>query len=63
MRSRIFVTQPIAESALERLRSVADVDGNPDSSRILPKNKLCATVRAHDILLALLHDMVHQGNA
>jgi glyoxylate reductase len=58
MRSRIFVTQPIAESALERLRSVADVEVNPDSSRILPKDKLCAAVREHDILFALLHDTV-----
>jgi len=58
MRSRIFVTQPIAESALERLRSVADVEVNLDSSRILPKDRLCAAVRKHDILFALLHDMI-----
>jgi glyoxylate reductase len=58
MRSRIFVTQPIVESALERLRSVAEVEVNPDSSRILPKDKLCAAVREHDILFALLHDTV-----
>jgi glyoxylate reductase len=58
MRPRIFVTQPIAESALARLRSVADVEVNPDSSRILSKDKLCAAVREHDILFALLHDTV-----
>jgi len=58
MRTRIFVTQPVAASALERLRSVADVDVNPDSSRILPKDRLCAAVRTHDMLFALLHDTV-----
>ncbi len=58
MRSRIFVTQPIVESALERLRSVAEVEVNPDSNSILPKDKLCAAVREHDILFALLHDTV-----
>jgi glyoxylate reductase len=58
MRTRIFVTQPVAASALERLRSVADVDVYPDSSRILPKDQLCAAVRTHDMLFALLHDTV-----
>ena len=57
-RSRIFITQPIAGSALERLRSVADVEVNPDSDRILAKDRLCAAVREHDILFALLHDTV-----
>lgn len=58
MRSRIFITQPIAASALERLRSVADVEVNPDSDRILAKDRLCAAVREHDIVFALLHDTV-----
>lgn len=58
MRARVFVTQPIAESALTRLRSVADVTVNPDATRILPKEQLCAAVREHDILFALLHDAV-----
>jgi glyoxylate reductase len=63
MRPRIFVTQPIAESALARLRSVADVDVNPDGTRILPKDMLCAAIREHDILFALLHDTVDRGGA
>ena len=58
MHPRIFVTQPIAESALARLRDVADVSVNPDGTRILPKDMLCAAVREHDILFALLHDTV-----
>jgi glyoxylate reductase len=57
-RPRVFVTQPIAESALLRLRAVADVEVNPDSSRVLPKNKLMAAVKHCDILISLLHDTV-----
>jgi glyoxylate reductase len=55
---RIFVTQPIAESALARLRAVADVEVNPDSSQVLAKDKLIAAVKRCDILLSLLHDTV-----
>jgi len=57
-RPRVFVTQPIAESALARLRAVADVEVNPDSSRVLPKNELIAGVQRADILMSLLHDTV-----
>jgi glyoxylate reductase len=57
-RPRVFVTQPIAESALDRLRAVADVTVNPDSSRVLPKEKLIEAVKRCDILISLLHDTV-----
>jgi glyoxylate reductase len=57
-RPRVFVTQPIAESALARLRAVAEVEVNPDSSRIIPKDLLCAGVARNDILLSLLHDRI-----
>ena len=57
-RPRVFVTQPIAESALARLREVAEVEVNPDSSQVLPKDKLIAAVKRCDILLSLLHDSV-----
>jgi glyoxylate reductase len=57
-RPRIFVTQPIAESALARLRQVADVKVNKNSRHILEKAKLVAAVKKHDILFALLHDVV-----
>ena len=57
-RPRVFVTQPIAESALKRLRAVADVEVNPDSSRVLEKAKLIEAVKRCDILLSLLHDTV-----
>jgi glyoxylate reductase len=55
---RIFVTQPIGPTALERLRGMAEVTVNPDSSRILDKNKLIAGVRKCDILFSLLHDKI-----
>jgi glyoxylate reductase len=57
-RPRIFVTQPIAESALKRLRAVAEVEVNPDSSRVLPKDELIEGVKRADILLCLLHDTI-----
>jgi glyoxylate reductase len=57
-RPRVFVTQPIAESALKRLRAVADVEVNADSSRVLEKAKLVEAVKRCDILLSLLHDTV-----
>jgi glyoxylate reductase len=57
-RLRIFVTQPIAESALKRLRDVADVTVNPDSSRVLDKAALIEAVKQADILISLLHDTV-----
>jgi glyoxylate reductase len=58
MRARIYVTQPIAPSALKRLREVARVTMNRDSSRILAKKALCAALPRHDILFSLLHDRV-----
>lgn len=58
MRPRVFVTQPIAESALVRLRDAAEVEVNLDSSRILTKPKLIRAVTRSDILLALLHDTI-----
>jgi glyoxylate reductase len=58
MRPSVFITQPIAPSATERLRSVADVQCNPDPVHIMTKNELCAAVREHDILFCLLQDHV-----
>lgn len=58
MRPKIFVTQPVAESALGRLRAVADVKVNAVSIRVIPKKALIAAVRKHDILFSLLHDTV-----
>jgi glyoxylate reductase len=58
MRPRIFVTQPIADSALKRLRKVASVKVNPDASRIPSKRVLVAAARQCDILFSRLHDEI-----
>jgi glyoxylate reductase len=56
--TRIFVTQPVYESALARLREIADVTSNPDSRQILPRDQLIAGARGCDILFSLLHDRI-----
>jgi glyoxylate reductase len=58
MRPRIFITQPVARSAIERLRQVASVKVNPDSGRIISKKALLVGVRKSDILFSLLHDKI-----
>jgi glyoxylate reductase len=57
-RPRIFVTQPVAESALERLRKVAQVTVNRDSSRTIGKSALIAAAKKCDILFTKLHDNI-----
>jgi len=58
MRPRIFITQPVAASAIERLRAVADVELNPNSLHIVTKSELLEKVPRLDILFCLLHDRV-----
>jgi len=58
MRPRIYITQPVAASAIERLRTVADVDLNPDTLHKVTKDELLAKVPRLDILFCLLHDKV-----
>lgn len=58
MRPRVYVTQPVAASALDRLRAVADVELNQDPLRILDRDALCAAVAKSDILFCLLHDRI-----
>ena len=58
MHPSVFITQPVAKSATERLLSVADVEWNPDAEHTLTKDELCAAVRQHDILFCLLQDRV-----
>ena len=58
MPPKIFVTQPISEKALARLREVGDVEINPDSTHIITKPELMAALDRNDYLLCLLHDRV-----
>ncbi len=60
-RPRVFVTQPVAKSALDRLRAIATVKVNPDDSRILAQSALVAAAKACDILFCLLHDRIDQS--
>jgi glyoxylate reductase len=58
MAVRVYVTQPIFESALARLRAVAVVTVNPDMQHVMAKDALIAAVRGCDILVPLLQDRV-----
>jgi glyoxylate reductase len=58
MPPNIFVTQPIPEKALGRLRAVGRVEVNLDSARILPKPALIEGLQRNEYLFCLLHDIV-----
>jgi glyoxylate reductase len=58
MRPNIFVTQPIPEQALARLREIGSVELNPDPLHIITKPELIAAVKRNDYLFCLLHDTV-----
>jgi len=58
MRPRIYITQPVADSAVARLRAVADIEMNPDTLHIVTKDELLAKLPGLDILFCLLHDRV-----
>ncbi len=58
MAPAIFVTQPIAESALARLREVGEVELNPDPLHIITKPELMAALRMAEYLVCLLHDRI-----
>ncbi len=55
---RIFVTQPVADSAIKRLKALGTVKVFPDDSRIIPHSTLVQAVRKADILFCLLHDKI-----
>jgi glyoxylate reductase len=58
MRARVFVTQPIPLSAMQRLGDLAQVDWNRDDTHILTSDELISAVRDHDVLFCLLSDRV-----
>jgi glyoxylate reductase len=58
---RIFVTQPVAENAVKRLRALGTVKIFPDDSRIIPHKTLIAAVKKADILFCLLHDRIDKA--
>ena len=58
MRLRVYITQPIAQSAIGRLQSVAEVNWNQDNQHLVTKGELVSAVRQHDILYCLLPDRI-----
>ncbi len=58
---RIFVTQPVAQSAIKRLRGLGSVKVFADDSRIIPHRTLISAVRQADILFCLLHDKIDRA--
>jgi glyoxylate reductase len=58
MSPKIFVTQPISEKALARLRDVGNAEVNSDSSHIITKPELIDALKRNDYLFCLLHDIV-----
>ena len=58
MRPRIYLTQPVARSAIERLEKVADLTINNDPLHIVTKDELLKAAREHDIIFCLLHDKI-----
>jgi glyoxylate reductase len=58
VRPAIFVTQPIGEGALARLRAAGDVALNADSLHIVTKAELLAAVPRAEYLVCLLHDRI-----
>jgi glyoxylate reductase len=55
---RVYLTQPIPDGALARLRRLAAVELYDDPLTIAPRERLLAGVRRADILFCLLHDRI-----
>lgn len=58
MRPKVFITQPIAEAAVRKLKAVAEVSWNLDPLHILTKPELLDAVQKCDYLLCFLHDTI-----
>jgi len=58
---RIFVTQPVADSAIKRLKALGRVTVFPDDSRIILHRTLVQAVKKADILFCLLHDKIDKA--
>ena len=58
MTAKVFVTQPIPEKALSRLKAVAEVELNPNSTHIITKAELIAGIKRTNYLICLLHDRI-----
>lgn len=55
---KIFITQPLEQSAINRLKSVMDVTVHPDSSRSINRQELIKAIPENDYLFCRLGDVV-----
>ena len=55
---KIFATQPLEQSAFNRLQSEMDVTVHPDSSRSINRHELICAIRENDYLFCRLGDVV-----
>lgn len=58
IRPRVLISQPIPASALDRLRTMAEVEMGEDSGRIMSRAELLERVRRAECLFHLMHDTV-----
>jgi len=58
VRPKVFITQPVAPRAIERLEARGDVVWNPDPLHIMTKPELLDAVRRADYLFCLLQDRI-----
>jgi glyoxylate reductase len=54
----VYITQPVAQRAIERLRAITNVAWNPDPLHVVTKPELLEAIRRCDYLFCLLHDRV-----
>ena len=55
---KLFVTQPVEQSAFDRLQSEMDVTVHPDSSRSINRQELITAIRQNEYLFCRLGDVV-----
>jgi len=58
MRPRVYLTQPVAASAVARLEKISNLTLNRDPLHIATKEELLKAAREHDIIFCLLHDHI-----
>lgn len=56
--ARVYITQPVAQSAISRLQAVAEVRLNPDPLHIATREELVAALQECNVLYCMLHDRV-----
>lgn len=56
--ARVYITQPVAQSAIARLQAVSEVKLNPDPLHIATREELVAALQECNVLYCMLHDRV-----